>query len=55
MGGMEPQEGAEQRGKPAQVFLEAFCPIGIEDIWPKGVNTMHKFDVVGKIKEFQVS
>lgn len=52
MEGMEQQEGTEGRGKPAQVFLEAFCPIGIEDIWPKGVNTMHKFGVVGKIKSF---
>lgn len=50
MGGVEQQEGAEQREKPARVFLEAFCLIGIEDIWPKGANTMHKFGVDGKIK-----
>lgn len=50
VGGVEQQEGAEQREKPARVFLEAFCLIGIEDIWPKGANTMHKFGVDGKIK-----
>lgn len=50
VGGMEQQEGAEQREKPAQIFLEAFCPVGVEDIWPK--TQIHKFGVVGKIKSF---
>lgn len=52
MGGTEQQEGAEQREKPARVFPEAFCSIGMEDTWPKGANTMHKFGVDGKIKSF---
>lgn len=52
VGGMEQQEGAVQREKPGRVFPEAFCPIGMEDIWPKGANTMHKFGVDGKIKSF---
>lgn len=55
MGGVEHQGRAEQREKPAQVFLEAFCPTGIKDIWPKGAKAMHKFDVDGKIEEFHLS
>lgn len=55
MGGVEHQGKAEQREKLAQVFLEAFCPTGIKDIWPKGAKAMHKFDVDGKIEEFHLS